>query len=551
MESATVQSLVEALKMAAGLVDDDALRRDVAQVVDRVANPTLRIAVFAPFNYGKSTLLNAVLGERALPIDLIPTTGAAILVKYGEALASRVRLVDGTEICEPGTEVLKRFAILDDQRRMRGDVAAVEVFCPHPLLKLGVEFLDLPGTNDREAQDRLVKESLLTADLVVQVLDGRKLMTLGEREHLRDWLLDRGIETVVFVVNFLNLLEIEDQKQVASRLRFVAESFRANLPAGVSNLYRVDALPALRARLKGDLAGAQASGLLLFASALQTIVQSQHQQRTTWVSRTVVLAQRAKQALQEKQDAIAADLLADDEKRLKKLQIQQRAQELLTQGFAASVKEFRQWLALPRLLEVYQEGAALALQRDAFRIWERGELRPPAIDHQQAIVKWVRQACEFFDQPRPTQQLLVGFPNVDPVDAPELTILEEPGRSPDLTPTAIATGLGWVLGGPVGAAVFGGTSYLFNRNRKSSSSDATLPSPAIPPLEDCLEAAHAYLNQFSEMNLAILKRYEATAVKVMQFQPTSPTPTHQHHHLQLLQNTLEQLEQLLQEVGGK
>ncbi|EAM52207.1 hypothetical protein CwatDRAFT_5335 [Crocosphaera watsonii WH 8501] len=38
----------------------------------------------APFNYGKSTLLNALLGEKTLPIDLIPTTGAAIYVKYGE-----------------------------------------------------------------------------------------------------------------------------------------------------------------------------------------------------------------------------------------------------------------------------------------------------------------------------------------------------------------------------------------------------------------------------------------------------------------------------------
>ena len=54
--------------------------------------------------------------------------------------------------------------------------------------------------------------------------------------------------------NFLNLLDISEQKQVQNRLLFVAESFRANLPPGFSNLYRVDALPALRARLKGDVA---------------------------------------------------------------------------------------------------------------------------------------------------------------------------------------------------------------------------------------------------------------------------------------------------------
>ncbi|WP_353737156.1 dynamin family protein [Moorena sp. SIO3B2] len=115
------------------------------------------------------------------------------------------------------TEVLKRYAILDEQRCMRSDVASIEVYCPHPFLKTGVEFLDLPGTNDREAQDNLVRDQLLTADLVVQVLDGRQLMTLGERENLRDWLIDRGIKTVVFVVNFLNLLEPDQQKEVQTR----------------------------------------------------------------------------------------------------------------------------------------------------------------------------------------------------------------------------------------------------------------------------------------------------------------------------------------------
>lgn len=45
-------------------------------------------------------------------------------------------------------------------------------------------------------------DHLLERDLVIQLLDARKLMTLGERENLRDWLLERGIKTVNFVANF-------------------------------------------------------------------------------------------------------------------------------------------------------------------------------------------------------------------------------------------------------------------------------------------------------------------------------------------------------------
>lgn len=213
MKQQECQALLNCLRSAIGVLDlgqEAQLRKDAIAICNYLENPNFQIAVFGPFNYGKSTLLNALLGNLTLPIDLIPTTGAAINVKYGNELHTRIVMLDGREISENGTDVLKRFALLDEDRRMQSDVASVEVFCPHPWLQTGVELLDLPGTDDREAQDTLVRDRLLTADLVVQVLDGRKLMTLGERENLRDWLLDRGIKTVLFVVNFLNLLEPEE-----------------------------------------------------------------------------------------------------------------------------------------------------------------------------------------------------------------------------------------------------------------------------------------------------------------------------------------------------
>ena len=342
------------------------LRKDVIFICDYIANPSFRIAVFAPFNYGKSTLLNAILGNRTLPIDLIPTTGAAIIIQYGNELCTRLTMVDGREINESGTEVLKRFAILDNDRCMRSDVASIQVFCPHPFLH-GVELLDLPGTNDKEAQDTLVRDQLLKADLVVQVLDARKLMTLGEREHLRDWLIYRGIKTVVFVVNFLNLLESAEQKEVSNRLRSVAESFRSELPNGISNLYRVDALPALRARLKGDMSAVHSTGLAAFETALQTIVAAQQEQiAVTRLPRLVAIALQVKHALQIKAQAIATDLEAESSKRNARIEIKQKAEKLIRQGFKASISKLESWLYLPKLLESYQSELALSLQQGEF-----------------------------------------------------------------------------------------------------------------------------------------------------------------------------------------
>ena len=552
------QNLVSNLRSALGVLELDKnsqLYRDAISICDYLEDPIFRIAVFGPFNYGKSTLLNAILGTRTLPIDLIPTTGAAIHVRYGNELHTRITFTDGTEISESGTDVLKQFAILDDQRQMRGDVASVHVYCPHAFLQTGVELLDLPGTNDREAQDALVRDQLLTADLVVQVLDARKLMTLGERENLRDWLLDRGIKTVVFVANFLNLLEPEDQKQVYNRLLFVAESFRAELPNNVSNLYRVDALPALRARLKGDVSAAQSTGLAMFETALQTIVTVQQEKVTVRFPRVQAIASHVKTALQAKTQAISTELEAAENKRQAKIEIKQKAQKLIQKGFSASVSDFQSWLYLPKLINCYQSELASALQQGTFSTWERGIFKQAIQEHQQAIVKWVHQACEFFDCPQPAD-LWISFP-----DAPQVLLPEQPKQATrskqmsDVAPVAITSGLGWIFGGPVGAAVVGGATYLINQLTQDS--DPTQPESSASHLEQAQEAyakaAQDYLTRFSTQAFSTIRQYEEAAEKIINCQvteePVKRTP--QHHQLQLFQSLLDNLNQELESVRAR
>ncbi len=554
------QNLTNNLKSALGILELDKnsqLYRDTTSICDYLAKPTFQIAVFGPFNYGKSTLLNALLGNRALPIDLVPTTGAAIYVNYGDELHAKVTLKDGTEVSEAGTDVLKRYAILDDNRQMRDDVAAVNVYCPHPFLKTGVELLDLPGTNDREEQDNLVRDKLLTADLVVQVLDARKLMTLGEREHLRDWLSDRQINTVVFVANFINLLEPDDQKQVYNRLLFVAESFRSNLPNNISNIYRVDALPALRARLKGDVAAAQTTGIEMFESALQSIVASQQEQLAVKLPRIEVIATKICQSLRSKSETVAAEIAAAQQKYQGRIEIKQKAEKLISKGFQSSVSDFEIWLYQPTFLRRYQSEMVLSLQQGSFDAWKT-KFEQDVLKQQEIIAEWVNKACEFFDKEQPIA-LLIAFP-----PAPQI-VLPEPPPAPaakrsiegEVTPVAIATGLGWLLGGPMGAAVVGGASYILNKKtgyeKPPESSEAYLNQVT----EICNEAAKNYLIGFSMDTFLMLQHYKEIAAKVISFQDSKePVQTNiQQYQIQLINNLLENIDSSVQStksvINGK
>lgn len=534
MQELTIyQNLISYLKAAIGLLNTEEtsqLRKDVIAICDYFEDPSFRVAVFAPFNYGKSTLLNALLGNKTLPIDLIPTTGAAIYVSYGDELKTIIKLKDGTEISDKGTEILKRYAVLDDQRCMKKDVISVQVFCPHPFLKTGVEFLDLPGTNDQEAQDTLVQDKLLTADLIIQVLDARKLMTLGERENLRDWLLDRGIKTVVFVVNFLNLLELEEQKQIHNRLRFVAESFRAELPAGVSNVYRVDALPALRSVLKGDMSAAHTAGLSTFESALQTIVQHQKEKIEVRFPRLQVVANQIINLGEKQKQILTQQLEESKQKKTAKAELLSKGEKILRQGLQQSIDDFKSWLYLPNLLSKYQKEVKQALQDNDFKIWEEYDFKTTVVKYQSQIEQWVKKAREFFDN-KVDYQLSISFPSPPQITWPELPQSYR-RRSSDISDTILEI-----------------AGYFF----KKIADDPDISDESFQQFERQVtqvhnQAAKDYLTRFSQQAFLALEEYEKKIEQVMKYQVSSePIDTNQsYYQLQLLSNLLDNIQQELE-----
>ena len=114
-------------------------------------------------------------------------------------------------------------------------------------------------------------------------------------------------------------------------------------------------------------------------------------------------------------------------------------------------------------------------------------------------------------------------------------------------PLAIAAGLGWLLGGPVGAAVVGGATYLL--------SDSGEQKPTLSP-EDYQQqvkqaykdAAKDYLQDFSDRAFASLREYEPIAEKAINAPPneTSPEVDKWQHQLELLNNLSENLHRELE-----
>ncbi|GAB4192121.1 MAG: hypothetical protein Fur006_36140 [Coleofasciculaceae cyanobacterium] len=374
---------------------------EILAFCSKLVDTNLVLSVFAPFNQGKSTLLNALLGQKFLPIGLVPTTGTAIRVKYGDKLSTCITLSNDEQIVEEGTRILENYTILDESSEIDKNVQSVEVFCPHPLLKNGIEFLDLPGSEDELRQSNLLKKSLLMSDIVIQVLDAQQLFTRKEKDDLEEWVVNRGIKTVIFVVNRMNLLEPKDQKKVWKRGIAFANEFRLNIPNNLSNIYRVDALPALKARLEKDERGYINSGLLEFETALQNLITIQRQQLIeNRLPRLQIIARKIREILESKVTEIQKSLEEFDNTYKQECRKREQYARELVKGFEDCLSSYEDWLS--SFGDIYWKPAAAALYQNQFRNWENNVLVRDRNRLISAIESWVNAACSEFEHSKPS-----------------------------------------------------------------------------------------------------------------------------------------------------
>lgn len=146
------------------------------------------LVVVGEFNAGKSSFVNALLGEAVLPEGVTPTTDRIYVLVHGEA-------VDG-KAAEP---------------EATGDPFVVRLKVPIPALD-GVALVDTPGTNAIVRQHQVLTEGFLPrADLLLFLTSADRPFTESERQFLA--LAARWGRTVIMVVNKADLLETQGQRE--------------------------------------------------------------------------------------------------------------------------------------------------------------------------------------------------------------------------------------------------------------------------------------------------------------------------------------------------
>ncbi len=196
------------------------------------------LVVCGEYNAGKSTFLNALLGEKVMLEGVTPTTDRITIVTYG----------DEKRDVEEGDFILRREFPADILRELA--------------------FVDTPGTNAVIKQHQELTERFVPrADLVLFVTSADRPFTESERQFL-DLIRSWG-KKVVVIVNKIDILEDDERDKVLAFVQIhAAETLQTR--GDPPQVFGVAARSAFRARGVGDDAALAASGVPALEAFIST-----------------------------------------------------------------------------------------------------------------------------------------------------------------------------------------------------------------------------------------------------------------------------------------
>lgn len=250
-----ISILCSAQELLSKLGEEYAIEQDrIQELESRLTSARFNLAVLGQFKRGKSTLLNALLGEELLPAAVIPLTSVPTFLSWGPKRLVRVIFLDvHTEECSSENvqelnAFLARYVTEEGNSKNHLGVSRVEVAHPSPLLHRGVVLIDTPGIGSTfQHNTEATLKFLPQCDGALFLISADPPITQVEIEFLKA--VHNRAARIFFIMNKLDYLDEGERK---AAIEFFQAVLREHLQSdGPVPVFPVSARQGLEAKLKG------------------------------------------------------------------------------------------------------------------------------------------------------------------------------------------------------------------------------------------------------------------------------------------------------------
>lgn len=237
-------------------LDNQEKKQVFEKLSEDVVNGEFSIVVVGEFSAGKSTLLNALMGERMLPSYKSETTATVNFLKHKE---KQIDMYPGKVFYKDGTEKGINDTTLDTITKYvstRGEniastVKYLELYLDSDFLKDGVTLVDSPGLNGVAiGHKEITEQQILKSHASIFVFSGDHPGTETEFNFLGD--LSEKVKTIFLVMNKIDDIHEDEGETAESVIQNLKDNYKKQFPevTTVPEIWPVAALPALVARSK-------------------------------------------------------------------------------------------------------------------------------------------------------------------------------------------------------------------------------------------------------------------------------------------------------------
>lgn len=258
------QLLIDIAKNLSETLQNESVVKTMQEVADRLEKQEFSIGVTGIIKAGKSTMMNALLGQDILGTAIRPETANLTTIKKSDDSKAIVHFwskeewldIKNSAFDEQSKEFVKISEELEnfdnyvenEPKQLNIDIDAldnytsarqsnnlcnlvkeVELLLPLEFLDGGVAMVDTPGIDDPIAQREIITlEYLGSCSAILHLMNAKQSATQKDIEFIGDALIDQGISSLLVVITRIDTLG-SNKQEIDSRLAEIITHAKSNL----------------------------------------------------------------------------------------------------------------------------------------------------------------------------------------------------------------------------------------------------------------------------------------------------------------------------------